>query len=148
MEDSGRLGWYVHRRHHIPQDGADISQPQCIWYQSKYWLDFRKIWTDWPSRDISGTSKWYCLLQLSFWLQQILVINIEERRKDHYQMLTHHIITSTLLFSAYVYSFYNVANVVLCIMDIVDFLLPVRKPTKFCEKSTFRSETDSFCYCG
>lgn len=40
-------------------------------------------------------------------------------------MLTHHIITSTLLGSAYVYGFYNVANVVLCIMDIVDFLLPV-----------------------
>ena len=65
-------------------------------------------------------------MQLAFWLEQILVINIEARRKDHYQMLTHHIITSTLLFSAYVYGFYNVANVVLCIMDIVDFLLPVR----------------------
>lgn len=93
--------------------------------QSKYWMDFREIWTDWPSREIPGYFKLYCLLQLSFWLQQIFVINIEERRKDHYQMFTHHIVTSTLLGGAYVYSFYNVANVVLCIMDIVDFLLPV-----------------------
>lgn len=45
-------------------------------------------------------------------------------------MVVHHIITSTLLGSAYVYSFYNVANVVLCLMDIVDFMLPVR--TLFC----------------
>src|SRR5438046_822222 len=117
-------------------DAADISKSQYLWYHSSYWLDFKEIWRDWPSRDISGTFKWYCLMQLSFWLQQILVINIEERRKDHYQMLTHHIITSTLLFSAYVYSFYNVANVVLCIMDIVDFLLPVRKPSQISPENT------------
>ena len=40
-------------------------------------------------------------------------------------MLTHHIITSSLLGSAYIYGFYNVSNVVLCLMDIVDLLLPV-----------------------
>lgn len=62
---------------------------------------------------------------MSFWVQQIFVINIEERRKDHYQMLTHHVITSSLLGSAYIYGFYNVSNVVLCLMDIVDLLLPV-----------------------
>ncbi|PGH08263.1 hypothetical protein AJ79_06049 [Helicocarpus griseus UAMH5409] len=102
-----------------------------LWYNSKYWNNFREIWTDWPSRDIHGVLKWYCLTQLSFWLQQILVINIEERRKDHYQMLVHHIVTSTLLGSAYVYGFYNVANVVLCIMDIVDFMLPTAKMLKY-----------------
>lgn len=74
---------------------------------------------------MSGTMKWYLLAQLSFWLQQIIVVNIEEKRKDHYQMFTHHIITSTLLGSAYIYGFYNVSNVVLCLMDVADFLLPV-----------------------
>jgi acyl-CoA-dependent ceramide synthase len=69
--------------------------------------------------------KWYLLVELSFLIQQIFVIHVEERRKDHYQMLSHHIITSTLLSSAYIYSFYNVSNVVLCLMDIVDFQLPV-----------------------
>ncbi|EEH08706.1 sphingosine N-acyltransferase lag1 [Histoplasma capsulatum G186AR] len=102
-----------------------------LWYNSKYWYNFREIWTDWPSRDISGIFKWYCLTQLAFWFQQILVINIEERRKDYCQMLVHHIVTSTLLGSAYVYGFYNVANVVLCIMDIVDFLLPAAKILKY-----------------
>lgn len=69
--------------------------------------------------------KWYLLVELSFLVQQIFIIHVEEKRKDHYQMLTHHIITCTLLSSAYVYGFYNVSNVVLCLMDIVDFLLPV-----------------------
>ena len=64
-------------------------------------------------------------MQLSFYLAQILVINIEEKRKDHYQMLSHHIITATLIIAAYFYGFYNVSNIVLCLMDVVDFMLPV-----------------------
>jgi len=80
--------------------------------------------------------KWYLLSQLAFWLQQIVIVNIEEPRKDHYQMFTHHVITSTLLGSAYIYSFYNVANVVLCIMDIVDLLLPVAKLLKYLKHET------------
>lgn len=107
---------------------------QFLWSQSSYWLNFSAIWSQWPARDVSGPMKWYLLVQLSFWVQQILVIHIEERRKDHYQMLIHHIITSTLLASAYIYAFYNVSNVVLCLMDIVDLLLPVRAlPYPGCE---------------
>lgn len=70
--------------------------------------------------------KWYLLTQLSFWVQQILVIHVEEKRKDHFQMLSHHVVTIALLSSAYVYDFFNVSNVVLCLMDTVDLLLPVR----------------------
>ncbi|KAF3491966.1 TLC domain-containing protein [Arthroderma uncinatum] len=102
-----------------------------IWYNSSYWFNFRAIWADWPTREVSGSVKLYCLLQLSFWAQQIFVIHIEAKRKDHSQMFIHHIITSTLLGSAYVYSFYNVANVVLCLMDIVDYMLPFAKMLKY-----------------
>lgn len=75
--------------------------------------------------------KWYLLVELAFLVQQIFVIHVEERRKDHVQMLSHHIITSALLSSAYIYAMYNVSNVVLCLMDIVDFLLPVRQSLFF-----------------
>ncbi|KAL2013953.1 hypothetical protein VTN00DRAFT_1478 [Thermoascus crustaceus] len=107
------------------------SYGMYLWSHSYYWADWKAIWSKWPAREMDGLMKWYLLTQLSFWSQQILVINIEERRKDHYQMLTHHIITSTLLGSAYVYGFYNVSNVVLCLMDIVDFLLPAAKMLKY-----------------
>ncbi|KAA8649200.1 hypothetical protein EYZ11_003765 [Aspergillus tanneri] len=111
--------------------GFFLSFGMYIWSHSYYWLDNGAIWAEWPSRGVSGTLKWYLLVQLSFWIQQFFVINIEERRKDHYQMLIHHIITSTLLTSAYFYSFYNVSNVVLCLMDIVDLLLPTAKILKY-----------------
>ncbi|KAJ5176397.1 uncharacterized protein N7482_002274 [Penicillium canariense] len=102
-----------------------------IWKNSYYWFDFAAIWKEWPARSLGGLMKWYILVELAFLLQQIFVIHIEERRKDHYQMLSHHVITSTLLSSAYVYGFYNVSNVVLCLMDIVDVLLPSAKILKY-----------------
>lgn len=98
---------------------------QYLWKNSGYWWDYKAIWAEWPKQELTAAMKWYLLTQLAFWIQQIYTVNIEERRKDYYQMLTHHLITSTLLSAAYIYRFYNVANVTLSLMDIVDFLLPV-----------------------
>jgi acyl-CoA-dependent ceramide synthase len=92
---------------------------------STYWLDFRELWSDWPTRQMSGPLKWYYLVQLSFWLQQLLTINLEKRRKDYTQMFTHHMITCSLMYVTYAYRWTKVGNVILCIMDVVDFLLPV-----------------------
>jgi very-long-chain ceramide synthase len=74
---------------------------------------------------MSPLMKWYYLLQFAFWLQQIIVVNIEERRKDHWQMFTHHIFTSALLLGSYGYYQTKVGNVILCLMDVGDILLAV-----------------------
>ena len=94
-------------------------------YNSEYWLDLHSLWTNWPDREMDGLFKWYYLVQFAFWLQQILVVNIEERRKDYAQMFTHHIITSSLMLTSYGYHFTKVGNVILCLMDAVDIVLPV-----------------------
>ncbi len=74
---------------------------------------------------MTGLFKWYYLVQFAFWLQQILVVNIEERRKDHLQMFTHHVITCALIFTSYGYHQTKVGNLILCLMDVVDLVLPV-----------------------
>ncbi|CAG8935305.1 unnamed protein product [Penicillium salamii] len=107
-----------------------------LWKTSYYWGDFAAMWSQWPARPLSGMMKWYLLVELAFLMQQIFVIHVEERRKDHVQMLSHHIITSALLGSAYIYAMYNVSNVVLCLMDIVDVLLPTAKILKYLKYET------------
>lgn len=94
-------------------------------YHSDYWLKPKNFWTNWPNREIDGLLKWYILAQSAFWLQQIIVINIEKRRKDHWQMFTHHIITCSLLFASYAYHQTKSANAILCLMDVVDLFFPV-----------------------
>ena len=85
-----------------------------------------ELWTGWPDREMDGAFKLFYLVQFAFWLQQIVVVNIEERRKDHLQMFTHHLVTCSLIFGSYGYHYVKVGNVILCIMDIVDIVLAVR----------------------
>lgn len=91
----------------------------------------RALWSDFPTRDVDGLVKYYYLVASAFWLQQLVVVNIEERRKDHWQMFTHHLITCALMFGSYCYHSTKVGNVVLCLMDVVDLFLPMAKILKY-----------------
>lgn len=102
-----------------------------IYYHSDYWLSLRAMWRDWPVREMNGLTKWYYLVQFAFWLQQIVVVNIEERRKDHWQMFSHHIVTCALIFCSYGYHMSKVGNLILCLMDLVDIILPAAKLLKY-----------------
>jgi acyl-CoA-dependent ceramide synthase len=87
-----------------------------------------ELWTGWPERDLTVLTKGYILVQLSWWLQQILVINIEERRKDHLEMISHHIITVVLISACYIYHQTRVGNLILLLSDSVDVFLTVSRP--------------------
>jgi very-long-chain ceramide synthase len=96
-----------------------------------------EMWTEWPNRELTKLAKWYYLGQYAFCLQQILVVNIEERRKDYYHMLTHHIITCSLLFGSYAYHVTRVGTAILCVTDVADILLPVSYAShKYIHRST------------
>ncbi|KAL1310683.1 hypothetical protein AAFC00_000944 [Neodothiora populina] len=102
-----------------------------LMYQTPYWFNLPAVWDNFPNRAMTGMFKWYYLAQFAFWIQQIVVVNIEERRKDHWQMFTHHIITCALMFGSYGYYQTKVGNTILCLMDVVDLLLPAAKLFKY-----------------
>jgi len=85
----------------------------------------QELWTDWPQRAFDRLINGYILGQWSFWLQQVLVINIEDRRKDHWQMLTNHFVTIALISASYAYHQTRVGNLILVLMDVIDLFLPV-----------------------
>ena len=80
------------------------------------------LWRDYPRLTLGTSLKLYYLSQTAFWVQQIFVINIEERRKDHWQMFTHHIVTVSLLVFSYGYRQMRAGNAVLVLMDVVDLI--------------------------
>ncbi|TQV95681.1 hypothetical protein V2A60_000868 [Cordyceps javanica] len=102
-----------------------------LYYSSNYFGNMEELWTDWPQREIGGLMKAYILGQWSFWIQQVLVINMEERRKDHWQMLTHHFVTIALVAACYAYHQTRVGNVILVLMDVIDLFLPLAKCLKY-----------------
>ncbi|KAI9683275.1 MAG: sphingosine N-acyltransferase lag1 [Bathelium mastoideum] len=107
------------------------SWGMTIMYNSDYWLNLRELWTHFPTRSMTASLKWYYLVQFAFWIQQIVVVNVEERRKDYSQMFIHHIFTCFLMFGSYGYYQTKVGNAILCLTDLVDIVLPAAKVLKY-----------------
>jgi len=107
-------------------------------------FDFKNLWTNFPNRDIGGMLKWYTLVQFAFWVQQILVLHIEERRKDHSQMFAHHIITTILIFCSYHYHQTKVGHLIMTTMDTVDLFFPVLFPILSPPLPTKGPKSDNF----
>lgn len=94
-------------------------------YHSPHWFNTSQYWINYPHALISGNMKRYYLMQLAFWFQQLYSLHTEKRRKDHLAMLSHHIITITLVGSSYYCNATRVGNAVLCCMDLSDIFLSV-----------------------
>jgi very-long-chain ceramide synthase len=99
-----------------------------ITLHSPYWGDMREVWAGYPQIESDGFFKAYYLVEMAFWIQQVIVLNIEARRKDFWQMLCHHIVTCTLIFMSYTYNTTRVGNLILSTMDFSDILLSVTPP--------------------
>ena len=71
--------------------------------------------------------KWFYLVQLAFWFENIYIVHVEERRKDHYEMLTHHFVTIALVSASYYSNFTRWGHVFMVIMDAPDIFLNLAK---------------------
>lgn len=104
--------------------------------QSPYSKSTKALWEDWPHNQMTPLFKAYYLFQFGYWIAQVYVIHVEEKRKDHYQMLTHHIITCFLMQGSYYYYYTRVGHVILLVMDFVDAQLSFAKLLKYCGYQT------------
>ncbi|ORY83260.1 TLC domain-domain-containing protein [Protomyces lactucae-debilis] len=102
-----------------------------LYYNSEYWLDMDGFYSHHPRTLMSRTLKLFYLLEFSFWLQQILSLNVEARRKDYMQMFGHHILTSVLMFLSYTHHMTRVGHTILTLMDFADIFLPLAKMLKY-----------------
>lgn len=83
------------------------------------------IWSSYPSYPLPGLTKLYYLSQLGFWFHQVLILNIEEKRGDHWMMFTHHMVTICLVGGSYWTNFTRIGVVIHTLMDFCDILLAV-----------------------
>jgi acyl-CoA-dependent ceramide synthase len=95
--------------------------------QSNYWMNLRGLWTTFPTKQLGGSLKFYLLTSLAFWFNQIIVVNVEKKRNDYALYMAHHIVTATVMVSAYVYSAHELAHLVSNLMEAADVFLCVRR---------------------
>ncbi|KDR83793.1 hypothetical protein GALMADRAFT_236178 [Galerina marginata CBS 339.88] len=100
-------------------------------------LDPIDLWLAYPHIPIAAPVKIYYLTQTAFYFHQILVLNAEARRKDHVQMMSHHIITVVLILGSYFTNFTRVGCVIMMLMDCCDIFLPLAKMIRYLDISQF-----------
>jgi len=96
-------------------------------------FDLIKLWDGYPHVPLAGPIKFYYLTQTAFYVHQILVLHAEARRKDHYQMLSHHVITIALMVTSYFYNFTRVGCLIMVLMDTCDIFFPLAKMLRYLE---------------
>ncbi|KAL8383423.1 hypothetical protein RB595_006940 [Gaeumannomyces hyphopodioides] len=102
-----------------------------LYASSPYFLNLHELWTEWPQRELSGLAKGYMLAQWAYWVQQVLVVNMEARRSDYWQMIIHHAVTVSLIAASYFYHHTRVGTLILVLMDVSELFFPCLKCAGF-----------------
>ncbi|KAF4919264.1 Sphingosine N-acyltransferase-like protein FUM18 [Colletotrichum viniferum] len=102
-----------------------------LYFKSPYYLNMKELWSNWPQRELDGLMKIYILAQWAYWAQQVISVNIEEKRKDYVEMLVHHAITLSLIAASYAYHQTRVGHLILVLMDVIELIFPLAKCLKY-----------------
>lgn len=96
---------------------------------SPWKLDY--LWIGYPHIPLAAPVKLYYITQLAFWLHSVLVLNAEARRKDHVQMMTHHVVTIPLIALSYMGNYTRIGCLILFLMDWCDIWLAFAKMMRY-----------------
>ncbi|KAE9389631.1 longevity assurance proteins LAG1/LAC1 [Gymnopus androsaceus JB14] len=94
-----------------------------------WWFRTEAFWIDYPHWDMKPELKRYYLMQMAYWIQQllILVLRLEKPRSDHNEYVAHHIVTIWLVGWSYLVNLTLIGNAVYMSMDIPDAFLSLSK---------------------
>ncbi|KAK4050703.1 sphingosine N-acyltransferase lag1 [Microbotryomycetes sp. JL201] len=108
---SGALGLYV------------MSSQDSWWYRTEH------LWLQYPHWRMRAELKTYYLLQLSYWLQQmlVLILRLEKPRSDFVELVIHHIVTLWLVGWSYTLNLTMIGTCIFVSMDIPDVFLALSK---------------------
>lgn len=84
------------------------------------------------------TSKiyWYYMVQVSFYIWMSVCIFWDVRKRDFYQMATHHVVTLGLLVLSYTWQVVNVGSLIMILCDVADPFLELAKMLNYLKKET------------
>ncbi|KAJ1648291.1 Sphingosine N-acyltransferase lag1 [Coemansia asiatica] len=104
-----------------------------IWAASPYYMNTQNLYANYPDDHIVMPYglKWYYLVQTAFWLSNVYTIHVEERRKDHFEMMAHHVTTITLVLLSYTFHFTRFGHTFMLVMDFPDIFLYTAKMLRY-----------------
>ncbi|CAI4056656.1 hypothetical protein SKDZ_03G0920 [Saccharomyces kudriavzevii ZP591] len=109
----------------------------CMYHSDVWFFDTEAMYKTYPDLTNPLLLKVFYLGQAAFWAQQacILVLQLEKPRKDHKELIFHHIVTLLLIWSSYVFHFTKMGLPVFITMDVSDFLFSLSKTLNYLDSN-------------
>jgi acyl-CoA-dependent ceramide synthase len=104
--------------------GLYVMRQTPVWY-----FNTRGMYELFPHRTHAAEFKFYYLFEAAYWAQQaiVMLLGMEKPRKDFRELVTHHIVTLTLITLSYRFHFTYIGIAVYITHDISDFFLAVSR---------------------
>ncbi|KAF9399132.1 sphingosine N-acyltransferase lag1, partial [Podila epigama] len=106
-------------------------QLTSAWNNYFIWFHTDRFFDNYPLTALPLITKYYYWLQFSFWLQQMFVLCIEAPRKDFLAMISHHVVTASLIIASLVLNVTTFGTAVFVAMDLADIVLAFGKCLKY-----------------
>lgn len=98
----------------------------CIVMWDKPWLwDLKQCWYGYPHQSVTNDIWWYYMISMAFYWSLTASQFVDVKRKDFWQMFTHHMITILLMALSWVCNLHRVGSLVLLVHDCADIFLEV-----------------------
>lgn len=100
-----------------------------MYHSDLWWFKTAPMYRTYPDFNNSYLFKLFYLGQAAFWAQQscVLTLQLEKPRKDHKEMIFHHVVTLLLVWLSYVFHFTKMGLPIYISMDVSDLLLSYSK---------------------
>ncbi|KGO68391.1 TRAM1-like protein [Penicillium italicum] len=104
--------------------GLYVMRQTPVWY-----FNTRGMYELFPHRTHAAEFKFYYLFEAAYWAQQaiVMLLGMEQRRKDFMELVAHHIVTLALIALSYRFHFTYMGIAVYITHDISDFFLALSK---------------------
>ncbi|KAM0820761.1 putative TLC domain-containing protein [Seiridium cardinale] len=112
--------------------GVYVMSRTPVWF-----FNTRGMYENFPHKTHEAYFKFYYLFQGAYWAQQaiVLLLGLEERRKDFKELVGHHIVSLTLIALSYRFHFTYMGLAVYITHDISDFFLATSKSLNYVDSS-------------
>jgi hypothetical protein len=109
---------------------------EWLWDYTQIYLNAKAHLLDFERQEIAGLRTYY-LVACGFYTQALFgLLFIDERMKDFYEMVTHHIITIALIGFSIVSTFHRWGSIIILLHDVVDIFLYSAKMAHEVNKQT------------
>lgn len=124
-----------------------VGARSMLYPHMQSWVtDPRQLFEGWPHHHSNELTYFYYMCQLGCYMHQLLWTEVA--RSDSLEMMTHHIITMTLVVISYKTNFTRIGSLIFILHDVSDIFLEVAKCFKYTSevkgREVFQTLTDVF----